>query len=53
MKYFPDKTLSNEAKEYFSVFAVNGSVGLMQHWLKNNMNLPVRELAKLLIKMIQ
>jgi AcrR family transcriptional regulator len=53
MKYFPDKTLNSETKEYLSVFAVNGAVGLMQHWLKSNMHLPVRELAKLLIKMIQ
>jgi AcrR family transcriptional regulator len=53
MKYFPDKTLNTETKEYFSVFAVNGAIGLMQHWLKNDMRLPVRELAKLLVKMIQ
>jgi AcrR family transcriptional regulator len=53
MKYFPDKTLTSETKEYFSVFAVNGAVGLMQHWLKSNMKLPIRELAKLIVKMIQ
>jgi AcrR family transcriptional regulator len=53
MKYFPDKALNSETREYFSIFVVNGTVGLMQHWLKNNMNIPVRELAKLLIKMIR
>jgi AcrR family transcriptional regulator len=36
---------------YASIFVVNGSIGLIQQWLKNGMDVPVGEMAKLLVKM--
>jgi hypothetical protein len=29
---------------------VHGSIGLVQHWLKNDMSMPVPQLAKILFK---
>jgi hypothetical protein len=31
------------------MFVETGSVGLIYHWIKGNMNKPVHELAKLII----
>lgn len=39
------------AKEFYFVFVVNGSVGLIQHWLKNGLNMPVKELAEIIYHM--
>jgi len=36
--------------EYF-VFVVNGSIGLLQHWLKNGMNRSAREMAEIIYNM--
>jgi AcrR family transcriptional regulator len=49
MKYFPRKSIREETKEYWSIYVINGAIGLMQHWLKNNMPIPVPELARLLM----
>ena len=35
--------------ECYSVFLVNGYIGLIQHWLKNDKKIPVPELAKMLV----
>ncbi|MDR1030841.1 MAG: TetR/AcrR family transcriptional regulator [Treponema sp.] len=35
--------------EYYSVYIVNGSSALVQHWLKNNMTIPIPHLAKILL----
>ena len=50
MKYFSEATIKEEIKEYWYVYALNGTVGLVQHWLKNNMPIPVSELARIVIK---
>jgi AcrR family transcriptional regulator len=39
--------------EYYSVFIVQGSIALVQHWLSKNMDLPIPEIAKMLIKLTQ
>jgi AcrR family transcriptional regulator len=49
MKYFPKKSIREETKEYWSVYIINGAVGLVQYWLKNNMSIPVPELARILM----
>jgi hypothetical protein len=49
MKYLPKKSIGEETKEYWSVYVIHGAIGLVQHWLKNNMSIPVPELAKILI----
>ena len=35
------------SEDYF-IFAVNGSVGLLQHWLKNGINLSAKEIAEVI-----
>jgi len=32
---------------------VNGTIGLIQYWLKNNMHIPVPTLAKMIVKIIE
>jgi len=48
-KYFSEKQ-DDETKPYYSVFLVHGAIGLIQHWLKDNMTMPVPQLAKMLMK---
>ncbi|MCL2196016.1 MAG: TetR/AcrR family transcriptional regulator [Treponema sp.] len=47
-KYFSEDYKDNEA--YYSVFLIHGAIGLVQHWLKSSMSMPVPQLAKMLIK---
>jgi AcrR family transcriptional regulator len=49
MKYFPKKSIREETKEYWSVYVINGAIGLLQYWLKDNMSAPVSELARILM----
>jgi AcrR family transcriptional regulator len=49
LKYFPQKSIKEERKEYWSVYVINGAIGLVQHWLKDNMSVPVSELAKIMM----
>jgi len=49
IKYFSEKQ-DDETKIYYSAFLVHGAIGLIQHWLKNNMAMPVPQLAKLMMK---
>ncbi|MDR2795784.1 MAG: TetR/AcrR family transcriptional regulator [Spirochaetaceae bacterium] len=51
IKYFSDKSMQEELNEYWYTFIVNGAIGLIQHWLKNNMSIPIPELAKILVNM--
>jgi AcrR family transcriptional regulator len=48
-KYFSEKQ-NDETKPYYSVFLVHGAIGLIQHWLKDNLTMPIPQLAKMLIK---
>jgi len=50
IKYFAKKPQNDETISYYSVFLVHGAIGLIQHWLKNNMSMPVPQLAKMMIK---
>jgi AcrR family transcriptional regulator len=38
-------------EEYYLVYIVNGSIALMQHWLKNSMDIPIPRLANMLIQL--
>jgi AcrR family transcriptional regulator len=53
MKYFSGKMADEGKREYHLVFTVNGSVAILQLWLKNNMNIPIPELAAMLVKLTQ
>jgi AcrR family transcriptional regulator len=46
--YLYDKQQDDEARNYYSVYLVHGSIGLVQHWLKDNMSMPIPQLAKML-----
>jgi AcrR family transcriptional regulator len=50
-KYSAEKSISEETREYWYVYVINGSIGLMQHWLKDNMSIPVSELVKTMIRL--
>jgi AcrR family transcriptional regulator len=39
--------------EGYSVFVVHGATGLLRYWLKNNMQIPIPSLAKMLVKLTQ
>jgi len=49
-KYFTEKQQDEETKNYYSVFLVHGAIGLVWHWLKNNMSMPVPQLAKMMMR---
>jgi AcrR family transcriptional regulator len=49
-KYFSENQQNEETKSYYSVFLVHGAIGLIQHWLKDNMAMPVPQLAKMMMK---
>lgn len=38
-------------KELYFIFVVNGSVGLIQHWLKNGLNKSVKEMTEIIYNM--
>jgi AcrR family transcriptional regulator len=38
--------------EGYSVFVVHGAIGLVQYWLRNNMFIPIPEMAKMLVKLM-
>ena len=38
----------NETRKYYSVYNVHGSIGLIQHWLKNNMSIPIPQFARMM-----
>jgi AcrR family transcriptional regulator len=52
LKYFTGK-FDEKIHEYASVFMVNGSIGLIQQWFKNNMDVPISEMVKLFMKITQ
>ncbi|MDR2192987.1 MAG: TetR/AcrR family transcriptional regulator [Treponema sp.] len=53
MKYFDEKADDNdELKEYYSVFVIHGAIALIQHWLKNNMNISIQDLTRLMISIM-
>ena len=39
------------SKEFYFIFMVNGSVGLIQHWLKNGLNQSAKEMAEIIFNM--
>ncbi|MDR0374389.1 MAG: TetR/AcrR family transcriptional regulator [Treponema sp.] len=53
VNYFIDPAFNDvpEIGEYYLVYVVKGSIALMQHWLKNNMDLSVPTLAKMLVQL--
>jgi AcrR family transcriptional regulator len=50
LKYLAEEKFEEKTTGYYYVYVINGSVGLIQHWLKNNMDMPVPELARILVR---
>lgn len=46
-----EKNADSLADEYYFVFVVNGSVGLIQYWLKSSLNRSAREMAEIIHNM--
>ncbi|MDR3333740.1 MAG: TetR family transcriptional regulator C-terminal domain-containing protein [Treponema sp.] len=51
-EFYAQRGITEEMKAYFFEFIVNGSIGLVQYWLKNNLSIPVRQMAEMLIKLL-
>lgn len=45
----PVNVISNE---YFFIFAVNGSIGIIQHWLKTGLQKTAKEMAEILCSIV-
>ena len=50
LKSLTDKITDEATKQYFFLFIVTGTSGLICHWINNGMDKSVHELAKLIIK---
>jgi AcrR family transcriptional regulator len=50
LKSLTDKLPDEQTKQYYFLFVVTGTIGLIYHWINNRMNKPIPELAKLIIK---
>ncbi|NLL75805.1 MAG: TetR/AcrR family transcriptional regulator [Clostridiales bacterium] len=48
---YPDKNVDMGTKEYYFIYAVSGSVGLLQHWLKDDVMKPAKEMAETIYRM--
>ena len=51
IEWTTQRDMDAETAEYLYLFAVNGSIGMVQKWLKNGMNLSNRKMAEMIIKM--
>jgi AcrR family transcriptional regulator len=49
MKFMAGKLPDEETREYYFMFIVNGSIGLIYHWIKSGLNKSVSDLAKLIV----
>ncbi|GHV77241.1 TetR family transcriptional regulator [Spirochaetia bacterium] len=51
LQFKKDEMLDDVAKEYYITFALNGSIAVIQRWVKNGMNIPKEQLARMIIKL--
>ncbi|WP_026478807.1 TetR/AcrR family transcriptional regulator [Alkaliphilus transvaalensis] len=47
-----ENNMDEETIEYYTLFAVNGSIGIIQKWLQDNMKKSAREMAEMITKLI-
>ncbi|WP_232616715.1 TetR/AcrR family transcriptional regulator [Treponema primitia] len=50
-KYLTDKLPDEQTKEYYFMFFVTGTIGIIYHWINNGMNKSIHELAKLIVNL--
>ncbi len=46
-----NRQIDQQTAEYICLFAVNGSLGIVQHWLKNGMKKTPKEMAEMVINL--
>ena len=51
LKSLTDKIPDEASKQYFFLFIVTGTIGIICHWINNGMDKSIHELALLIIKM--
>jgi AcrR family transcriptional regulator len=51
MRYLPEKIADEGKNEYYLVFSINGSIALVQYWLKNDMDIAIPELAAMVVNL--
>ncbi|MDR0388132.1 MAG: TetR/AcrR family transcriptional regulator [Treponema sp.] len=51
IKFKKSDPVDERAKAYYLVFALNGSIALIQQWVKNGMDIPKDKMARMLIKL--
>jgi len=49
-KFFPKKMQNDESLPFYLAYVINGGIGMVQYWLKNNMPVSAPQLAKMIIK---
>ena len=49
LKSLTDKLPDEQTKQYYFLFIVTGTIGLIYHWIKSGMDKSIHELAKLII----
>ena len=50
-KHYTDNLIDMETSECYTVFVVHGAIALIQHWLKNNMHIPVSNHAGMIVSL--
>jgi len=48
MKSLTDKLPDEQTRQYYYLFIVTGSLGIIYHWIKNGMDKSIHELAKII-----
>jgi AcrR family transcriptional regulator len=48
-RLYTDNLVKEKISECYSIFYVRGLIALLQHWLKNNMQIPIPELTKVIL----
>lgn len=51
MDWTVKKNIDAETAEYIYLFVVNGSIGIVQSWLKNGMNKSTEEMSEMVLKL--
>jgi AcrR family transcriptional regulator len=51
VKFKDNGQIDELTREYYLIYALNGSIALIQHWMKNGMDTPKEKMAEMLVKL--
>ncbi|MCL2067100.1 MAG: TetR/AcrR family transcriptional regulator C-terminal domain-containing protein [Treponema sp.] len=51
MKSLTDKLPDEQTRQYYYLFVVTGTLGIIYHWIKNGMDKSISELAKIIVNL--